>query len=54
MDFNKLIGKNFLEDQIYEILHFDIEANFTVYSDKFIHIYFSHLEFEKIALIKLR
>ncbi len=50
MDFNKLIGEIFLEDQIYEILHFDIEANFKHYSEKFIHIYFSHLEFGKIHI----
>ena len=50
MDLNKLIGQIFLEDQIYEILHFDIEANFEIYSEKFIHIYFSHLEFGKIQI----
>ena len=50
VDLKKLIGEIFHEDQIYEILHFDIEGNFNSYSEKFIHIYFSHLESGKIHI----
>ena len=42
MDLNQLVGQILSEDQIYEVLLFDIEGNFNNYSEKFIHIYFSN------------
>ena len=50
MDFQSLIGKNFSEIELYELLLFDIEANFEKYLSTFIHIYFERISAEKIKI----
>ena len=43
MDFTQLIGQTFIENNLYEILQFEIETNFESYFGKYVHIYFDSL-----------
>jgi hypothetical protein len=43
MDFKSLVGQTFHENQIYEILQFDIEENFESYKGKFFLMYYEPL-----------
>ncbi len=53
MNFDELIGQTFHENQIYEMLHFEIEQNFKNYFSKFIHIYFEHLDAGQICILEI-
>ena len=50
MNFQALIGKTFSEIELYEVLLFDIEANFEKHLSTFIHIYFERISVEKIKI----
>ena len=50
MDLRLLVGKIFDENEIFQLLRFDIEENFKFYLKKYIHIYFNHLDNRKIKI----
>ena len=53
MSIHSLVEKMFQENELYELLLFDIEANFEQYYSQFIHIYFNRVENDKIKVIQI-
>ncbi|MEK6627939.1 MAG: hypothetical protein AABY53_04885 [Bdellovibrionota bacterium] len=53
MDLCSLIEKTFHENELYELLLFDIEENFVQYSSKYLHIYFDRVENNKIKVLQI-
>lgn len=53
MDFQKLIGQTFQENEFYELLLFEIEENFTQYFSKFIHFYFERTSDKKLKILEI-
>lgn len=53
MDFENLVGQTFSENELYELLLFEIEENFEQFFLKFIHIYFDRTEDQKIKIIEV-
>lgn len=53
MNLSSLIGKTFQENQLYELLLFDIEENFAQYSSKHIHFYFDRIKNDKIKVTQI-
>lgn len=53
MNLKNLVGKTFQENELYELLLFDIEENFEHYFAKFIHFYFDRIENKKIKITQV-
>jgi hypothetical protein len=53
MDTNNLYGKIFSENELYELLLFDIEDNLISYSSLNVHIYFDRVENQKIKVTEV-
>lgn len=53
MNFENLVGQIFQENELYELLLFEIEENSEAYFSKFIHIYFDRVEDEKIQMTEV-
>jgi hypothetical protein len=54
MDTGDLHGKIFSENELYELLLFELEANFSHYYGQNLHIYFDRLKNYKIKVIEVR
>lgn len=50
MNFENLVGQTFQENELYELLLFELEENFEQHGSKFIHLYFDRTEHKKIKL----
>ena len=53
MDFERLIGLTFFENEFYELLLFEIEENFEQHSNKYLHFYFERTPDKKISITEL-
>jgi hypothetical protein len=53
MNFNNLSGKIFSENELYELLLFDIENNLNSYSGLNVHIYYDRVENQKIKVTEV-
>jgi hypothetical protein len=53
MDNSNLCGKIFSENELYELLLFDIESNFSHYYGLNLHIYFDRIENQKIKITEI-
>ena len=53
MDFERLIGQTFFENEFYELLLFEIEQNFEQHSNKFLHFYFERTPVKKIRITEV-
>jgi hypothetical protein len=53
MDFSNLVGQIFHENQIYELLQFDIEANFDFYIGKYFLMYYESLSEGHLKITEL-
>jgi hypothetical protein len=53
MDTNNLCGKIFSENELYELLLFELESNFSHFYGQNIHIYFDRQENQKIKITEV-
>ena len=53
MNFDDLVGKNFQEQELYQLLVFDIEENFEDFFGKAMHLYFERVADKKITITKV-
>lgn len=53
MNFDDLVGKNFQEQELYELLVFDIEENFEAFFGKAMHLYFERLAGKQIRVTSI-
>lgn len=53
MDINELVNKTFTEDEIFELLVFEVEENFEKYLGKHCHLNFEPLGEEQIRITEL-
>ncbi len=53
MDFSNLVGQTYHENQIYELLQFDIETNFDFYMGKYFLMYFEPLSEGRLKITEL-
>ena len=53
MNFDDLVGKKFQEQELYELLVFDIEENFEGYCGKAMHLYFERVAGKKIRITSI-
>lgn len=53
MNLSSLIGKKFQENELYELLLFDIEKNFEQYLLKNLHIYFNRTGYTRIEVTEV-